>query len=115
MNGADDVVKYSKYLCRTSTNARFITMGRPGSTEAVIRGMATAGKALDDPFFIIGPELQDCSSSQARHALVADDLVALCTLLDPLVMEWCLQEYKVTQETHYERRGCSDSGEFWSE
>ena len=46
-----------------------ITMGRPGATEAVERAARRAGVDLDAGRFIMGPELPDISSSEAREAL----------------------------------------------
>ena len=48
---------------------RMITMGRPGATEAVERAARRAGVDLDAGRFIMGPELPDISSSEAREAL----------------------------------------------
>merc|ERR1712012_892854 len=68
MNGGDDVVKYGKYAW-AGKNSRFITMGRPGFTQNVMDGMARFGVDPDDGFFILGPELPDISSTEARRAL----------------------------------------------
>ena len=46
-----------------------ITMGRPGATEAVEGAARRAGVDLDAGRFIMGPELPDISSSEAREAL----------------------------------------------
>ena len=98
INGADDVVKYGKFWSKPS--ARIIVMGRPGSTEAVLEGMATARNGRgqpapiseDDANFVLGPELPDISSSAARAATSAGDEAALRDLVHPLVSEWLLEQ-----------------------
>merc|ERR1711971_1210596 len=65
MNGADDVLKYHKWR-RAGPNHRMITMGRPGSTATVHKGMTTAKVAPEH--CLLGPELPDISSTAARDA-----------------------------------------------
>merc|ERR1719188_421991 len=89
MNGADDVVKYGKFAW-SGPHSRFITMGRPGYTEKVAQGMADNRVDPDAGYFILGPELPDISSTQARLGLAAGDRKALEPLLHPRVTEWCL-------------------------
>ena len=89
MNGADDVAKYRKYLHANSLN-RYITMGRPGETEKVVKGMQAAGVDPEDGNCLLGPELPDISSTEARHAIAAGDETTLARLLHPRVAEWCL-------------------------
>jgi len=90
MNGADDVVRHAKWRLASPTR-RFLTMGRPGATEAVREGMLAAGLALDDPNFVLGPELPDISSSEARRALAAGDVRTAGEMLDPQVLAWCVK------------------------
>lgn len=90
MNGADDVVAHSKYTW-ASRDARYITMGRQGFTEQVIEGMANHGLDADDGLFILGPELPEISSTQARRALAEGDTETLRLLLHPRVTQWCLR------------------------
>ena len=90
MNGADDVVRHRKYAW-AGPECRMITMGRPGDTEQAIQGARLAGVDLDMGFFIMGPELPDISSSQARQALVQGHLPEAANMLDPRVLEWCVQ------------------------
>jgi len=92
MNGADDVVKYQKWVWAGPKGGRYIAIGRPGFTEEVVRGMQEAGVDAGDGYFILGPELPDISSTEARQALVARDTEKLAGLLHPRVTEWCLRE-----------------------
>jgi len=98
MNGADDVVKHRKYTW-ARRNARFITMGRPGFTEAVREGMADAKVDPDAGLFVLGPELPDISSTAAREALIAGDTTALEGVLHPKVTQWCLENEAFRAET----------------
>lgn len=97
MNGADDVAKYKKFLWSSPTS-RFITMGRPGSTEEVVKGMARAGIDPDDGYCILGPELPDISSTAVRRALKQGDQGSLASLLHPRVAEWCLENKPFGEE-----------------
>jgi len=90
MNGADDVVANDKYTW-ASSNARYITMGRPGFTEQVREGMAVHGLDADEGIFVLGPELPEISSTQARRALAEGDTDSLRLLLHPRVTQWCLR------------------------
>ena len=84
LNGADDVLKYEKWTWAVDENNRFIALGRPTYTER-LRELAP-----ETPFFLIGPELPDISSSQVRDALYEEDFEALAKLLHPAVVAWCL-------------------------
>lgn len=64
-------------------------MGRPGSTEAVRRGMASANVAAEH--CILGPELPDISSSQARETSAAGDWGGVLQMLHPAVAVWLLR------------------------
>lgn len=88
MNGADDVKKYRKWV-QAKANYRMIIMGRPGSTDAVRKGMASADVAPEH--CILGPELPDISSSQAREASAAGDQAGLLQMLHPTVASWLLR------------------------
>lgn len=93
MNGADDIVKYGK--CSWSgPKSRFIAMGRPGYTDVLSKDMEEAGIDRDAGFFIMGPELEDVSSTLVREALVKGNELALDGLLDPRVTEWCIEHYR---------------------
>ena len=97
INGADDVVKHGKYAW-SSIRQRFITMGRPGYTQAVVRGMLEAGVDPEAGYFIMGPELEDVSSTAVREALVRGDMLALNGLLEKRVAEWCFDHYRQQQD-----------------
>jgi hypothetical protein len=86
MNGADDVVKYQKW----HDGHRMIVMGRPGSTQGVIKGMRDCGIDVDDGKCILGPELEDISSTAAREASMKGDRDALLKMLHPGVADWML-------------------------
>jgi nicotinic acid mononucleotide adenylyltransferase len=88
MNGADDVAKYRKWV-GAGPRHRMITMGRPGFTERVRAGIASAGVAPQH--CILGPELPDISSTAARDASAAGDAKTLLQLLHPAVAEYLLQ------------------------
>ena len=88
MNGADDVLRHAKYEW-AGPRTRMITMGRPGDTEEVVRAALRAGVDLDAGCFIMGPELPDISSSEARKALARGDLTAAARCLHPSVLAWC--------------------------
>mmetsp|Transcript_131476 Transcript_131476/g.262348 ORF Transcript_131476/g.262348 Transcript_131476/m.262348 type:complete len:566 (-) Transcript_131476:179-1876(-) len=90
MNGADDVVKYEKWLASGPRN-RMITMGRPGSTAAVVDGMKRSRIDSDDGNCFLGPELPDISSTAARQASFRGDCKALLTMVHPAVAKWMLR------------------------
>lgn len=70
MNGADNVVKSSKWRW-AGLERRFITMDWPSSTEAVRRGMASIGLSSDDPNFILDTSLgRNDSPNQLRPRVV---------------------------------------------
>merc|ERR1711988_429482 len=77
MNGADDVVKYRKWTYAKHGNGRYITMGRPGDTQKVVAGMRSAGIDPEAGAFVLGPELPDMSSTDARAAVTRGDRAAL--------------------------------------
>ena len=64
MNGADDAVKHRKYAW-SNIRQCWITMGRPGYIQAVVKGMLEAGVDPEAGYFIMGPELEDGWSSTA--------------------------------------------------
>ena len=88
MNGADDVRKYRKW---TWTDQRLLTMGRPGDTEHVVHAAQRDGVDLEAGQFIMGPELPDVSSSDARLALCRGDVNRAAEMLHPDVLAWCVQ------------------------
>jgi len=88
MNGADDVAKYRKWQ-GAGPRYRMITMGRPGFTEVVLKGAASAKVAPEH--FLIGPELPDISSTEARTASMRNDATTLVKLLHPGVADFLLQ------------------------
>ena len=76
-------------------------MGRPGFTEDMVAGMRADG-VTSGPHFVVGPTLDDISSSDARKALMAgtgsEDLQ---TILHPKVIEWhrtCDFTYRVLDQ-----------------
>jgi len=89
MDGADDVVKSGKYEF-ASEQDRCIAICRPGSSERLRQAMAMScnGINLDDGYFILGPELPDISSTDAKKALAVQHGEALQHLLHPNVIEW---------------------------
>eukprot|EP00927_Polykrikos_kofoidii_P056457 TRINITY_DN50579_c0_g1_i1.p1 TRINITY_DN50579_c0_g1~~TRINITY_DN50579_c0_g1_i1.p1 ORF type:complete len:240 (-),score=37.00 TRINITY_DN50579_c0_g1_i1:366-1085(-) len=89
LNGADDVAKYRKYGWASPKN-RYITMGRPGYTQEVEEGMRDVGVDPEAGYFVLGPELPEISSTDARKALQRGDVAKLAGLLHPKVTEWCL-------------------------
>lgn len=96
VNGADDVVKYTKwrYLSIKDYDERFITIGRPGHTHKVKSALK---KRIAEKFshtpelaaqrFLIGPELPAISSTAAREAALRNDRQALLQLLHPIVAD----------------------------
>lgn len=68
-----------------------LVIGRPGYTEAVIRGASAAGVDLEAGAFVIGPELPDVSATLARQALRDGDLDTAAQLLHPDVLDWHIQ------------------------
>ena len=86
LNGADDVVKHKKWLAST-TDQRFITIGRGSDTKKVLDGIKAAGTAPDH--CLVAPETSVASSSDARAALLAGDTVLANSLLHPDVADWC--------------------------
>mmetsp|Transcript_142631 Transcript_142631/g.248714 ORF Transcript_142631/g.248714 Transcript_142631/m.248714 type:complete len:424 (+) Transcript_142631:75-1346(+) len=91
MNGADDVVKYSKWQY-TSARRRMITIGRPGYTELVLKGMKKDGIDPDDGNCFLSRELPDISSTAAREASARGDSLTLLSLLHPQVADWLLKQ-----------------------
>lgn len=89
MNGADDVVKYEKWRF-VGPDCRRITIGRPGSTAAVLDGMRSSGVDPDDGYFFLTPDLPDISSTAARDASARGDIKTLLTMLHPAVADWLL-------------------------
>ena len=72
-----------------------LCMGRPGSTDIVVARARAAGVDVDAQHargvFVLGPELEDVSSTAVRRALRAGDAAALAPLLHPDVAAWCLR------------------------
>ena len=91
MNGADDVLKNRKWRYAGPQN-RMITMGRPGSTEIVLRDMKDYGIDPGDGYYFMGPELPDISSTAVRSASAKGDLDTLLTMLHPTVADWMLRK-----------------------
>ena len=90
MNGADDVRRHRKWTW-AGPECRMLTMGRPGDTEAVLQSARNAGVDLEDGTFIMGPELPDVSSSDARTALSRGDVASASAMLHPDVLAWCVE------------------------
>lgn len=94
LNGADDVGRYHKWL-GASRGHRLITMGRPGETEKVLKGVKKAKIDLDDGIFIMGPELPDISSTKLRSQLMKGekDPHRLSDLVNLKVAAWCIHRW----------------------
>lgn len=92
MNGADDVVKYQKWSQAGPSN-RMITMGRHGSTAAVMAGMKASKVNPDDGNCFLGPELPDISSTEARRAISLGNRQKALTMLHPSVADWMLSRH----------------------
>jgi nicotinic acid mononucleotide adenylyltransferase len=88
MNGADDVVAYQKWRV-VGPKFRMIVIGRPGFTEAAKRGIESSETPQEN--CLVGRELSNVSSSQAREACKQGDLQALSQLLCPRVASWMLR------------------------
>ena len=89
VNGADDVLRFAKYL-HAREDKRIISMGRPGLSCAVELKASQSGVDLDKGRFVIGPELKDISSSKVRLALQTGDHEAAKEMLPPEVYKWCV-------------------------
>jgi len=91
MNGADDVLKYKKWFNASRTNM-MITMCRPGSTEELRKHVREAQEDgyAQSPYFLVGPELPDISSTLARTALSRGDRAGAVKLLDEGVVDWLI-------------------------
>ena len=99
LSGADDVLRFSKYTWYAECDAegkryesgRMICLGRPGFTETVIKQATECGIDLDNGNFIMGPELPDISSTDARIALNQGDTKKVLSILEPKVSAWCIK------------------------
>jgi len=91
MNGADDVRKYRKWTW-ADANHRFLTFGRPGDTDAVVNGALRDHVDLDAGYFVMGPELTDVSSTDARLALHRGGVDHARRCLHPSVLQWLLAQ-----------------------
>merc|ERR1740139_283123 len=67
-------------------------MCRPGSTEHLQSELAKARINTSDGTFIVGPELEDGSSTEVRTPLVQGDQASLMQMLHPDVARWCWKE-----------------------
>ena len=87
LNGADDVIKYRKWT-QASESDRFITPGRPGYTQPLLDAIRNAG--TPQHLFVVAPEVEDISSTEARKLLAQGDPAnKLPALLAPSVIQWC--------------------------
>lgn len=92
LNGADDVVKYQKWLYACA-DSRYITMGRPGHTKLLLDDLKTAKTSkISADYFLVGSLDDSSSSTDARAALTQRDTHKLAALLHPSVTEWCQTE-----------------------
>merc|ERR1712232_1406348 len=89
MNGADDVVKYRKWV-HCNVHNRGLCMLRPGFSEALLDGMRRDGADPDDGVLILGPEMPDLSSTQARMGSARGDREEVLKVLHPSVADWLL-------------------------
>jgi len=93
LNGGDDVIKYRKWR-RAGPNKRYITMVRPGTLDDMVCGLVQDGLPdCGNDYFIIGPELEDISSSLVREASSRGDRDALLRMVHPAVCDWMLRRY----------------------
>eukprot|EP00039_Didymoeca_costata_P026804 m.16693 g.16693 ORF g.16693 m.16693 type:complete len:210 (-) comp5769_c0_seq1:422-1051(-) len=83
MNGADDVLKYQKWTYNTA----MIVIGRPGFTEKVREGVKR-DKEYVSKNFIIGPELEDVSSTLVREWIQHSQWDRAAQVLHPAVLKW---------------------------
>jgi len=96
MNGADDVLKYSKW---TSPDTQ-IVMCRPGITQDLLQALKKAKVDVSNGKFIVGPELRDISSTEVRDALVKGEVCRLQEMLHPAVLDWCWHDGPYRPPTH---------------
>jgi len=87
VNGADDILKFAKYL-HAREDRRIISMGRPGLSWAVGDAAEAHGVDLDAGRFIIGPEMPDVSSSAVRLALKTGNYEEAEKMLPPGSLDW---------------------------
>jgi len=85
LNGADDVVKYRKWRWEQPQ----LVMCRPGSTKELLQALHRYNVDTTSGNFIVGPELEDISSTHVRDALVRGDRRQLLRMLHPDVARWC--------------------------
>ena len=87
LNGADDVLRFEKWNdCNKSY--RLIAMGRSGYTEET-RAKILQSK-VNPVYCILGPELENISSTKVREALrKGDKNDALKDMIHPNVIGWC--------------------------
>ena len=84
LNGADDVVKHSKWRWATP-DYRMITVGRNLSNDSVVQAMKEYRIEEKDLHFIFLPDVSDIPSTTARDACKKEGLATLRRLLHPSV------------------------------
>lgn len=85
LNGADDVIKYRKWHLKHPQ----IVICRPGSTQKLRQALHDAKVDTTSGIFVVGPELEDISSSHVRDALLHGERHKLLSMLHPDVASWC--------------------------
>jgi len=91
MNGADDVLKYKKWEDLERSSSRMIAMGRPGLTEQMHAALQQA--RVPQRNCMLGPELQDVSSTAANKACMDNDMDSALRMLHKDVAAWLLRFY----------------------
>jgi len=84
-NKADDVLKYRKWRWEQPQ----VGMCRPGCTNELHQALVNAKVNLTSGIFIVGPELEDISSTHVRDVLIRGDRQQLLRMLHPDVANWC--------------------------
>jgi hypothetical protein len=90
LNGADDVIEYEKWK-KCSPTSRMIGMQRPGI--GLLEKVKHA-KEYKEGSFIIGPMLEDISSSAVRKAITEGDQRKLASVVYQSTLEWCVHSGK---------------------
>jgi hypothetical protein len=112
LNGADDVAKYEKWMHVADgiNGPRYVTIGRPGHTQAVRSGLAdwmqslgidAAGAAAIHRAFVIVPELPGyscASSTAAREAALRGDRDTLLGVVCPEVADALMERARLGRD-----------------
>ena len=91
------MLEYEKHKWCSSA-ARFVTIGRAGSEDELARALREAGlPAAGDATHVLGPTLDDVSSTMVRAALAAGDTDALAQLVPPAVRDFLVRRLQRQQ------------------